>query len=80
MPDICMCNYKECPLKDKCYRYTATPWKLGQTCFSDHPYKIVETKEGKKYFTCDMFWGQGAENIYNKLVEITTGLDNLRGA
>ena len=25
MPDISMCNNQNCPLKDKCYRFTATP-------------------------------------------------------
>lgn len=25
MPDISMCLNEECPLKDRCYRFTATP-------------------------------------------------------
>lgn len=34
MPDICMCKGKNCPIKDKCYRHTASPafwqsWFVG---------------------------------------------------
>jgi hypothetical protein len=25
MPDISMCTNEECPLKESCYRYNATP-------------------------------------------------------
>ena len=32
MPDISMCNNKECQSKDDCYRFTATPseWQAWQ--------------------------------------------------
>lgn len=79
MPDITKCSYEECPLKKSCYRYTAKPWDLEQSYFAEPPYQIVKY-DGKEYFNCDMFWGAQAEAIYKKLVEITGGLDRLRGA
>ena len=42
MPDICMCEGTGCPLKEKCYRYTATPFEYAQTYFSVVPYKDGE--------------------------------------
>ena len=79
MPDITMCKYEECPIKNKCHRYTAKPWALGQSYFAEPPYQIVKY-DGKEYFSCNMFWGENAEAIYQQLIEITGGLDNLRGA
>lgn len=49
MPDITMCNGHECPLKEKCYRYTAPPTPHWQAYFCDSPYK-TETKN------CEHFW------------------------
>lgn len=37
MPDITMCSGQDCPLKEKCYRYKATPSKYQQSYFSDPP-------------------------------------------
>ena len=31
MPDISMCNNKECELSSKCYRFTAIPNPYGQS-------------------------------------------------
>lgn len=47
MPDITMCPGTGCPLKDKCYRYTATPSEL-QSIFMEPPYKYGEL--------CSHFW------------------------
>jgi hypothetical protein len=30
MPDISMCTNEECPLKETCYRYNATPSEFMQ--------------------------------------------------
>ena len=46
MPDITLCANKNCPLKDKCYRFTATPDPLWQS------YADFEPVKGK----CDHFW------------------------
>lgn len=46
MPDITMCANKNCPLKDKCYRFTATPDPLWQS------YADFKPVNGK----CEDFW------------------------
>jgi len=48
MADISMCSGKDCPLKDKCYRYTA-PQSEYQSWFTNPPIK----EEDK---TCEYFW------------------------
>lgn len=46
MPDISMCFNEKCPLKMKCYRFTAIPNTPYQTC------TIFIPANGK----CDGFW------------------------
>lgn len=60
MADICMCKGTNCPVKEKCYRFTAWADEY-QTYFVDAP-----IKDGK----CEMYWGDNAENIFNELKEI----------
>jgi len=38
MPDITMCEGIECPMRDACYRYTATPSDFDQYYFIGMPY------------------------------------------
>lgn len=38
MPDIALCEGTGCPLKEKCYRYKATPSKYRQSYFYEIPY------------------------------------------
>lgn len=45
MPDITLCLGKECPLKEKCYRYHAKP-SLLQSYFNDPPFD----EKGCEYF------------------------------
>ena len=47
MADITMCEGRDCPLKEKCFRFKANPAKMCQTYFSEAPYKDGE---------CDYFW------------------------
>ncbi len=49
MPDITMCPGEECPLKEKCYRFTAHPNEFRQSFFTGIPYN--EDKE-----ECEYFW------------------------
>ena len=49
MPDIAMCKGKDCPFKEKCYRYTATPDEFLQSYFTESPY---EPKEN----ICSFYW------------------------
>ena len=60
MADITKCKGTDCPLKETCYRYNATPDDY-QSYFTEVP-----IKDGK----CDMYWGESAQNIYNELIEI----------
>ena len=46
MSDICMCHWKDCPMKGKCYRHTA-PKSEYQTFFIEEPIKD---------WKCDYFW------------------------
>ena len=48
MPDISMCNSNTCPLKDTCYRFTATPSPFRQA-YADFKYN-EETKN------CEYYW------------------------
>jgi hypothetical protein len=61
MPDITMCPGTNCPHKETCYRYTATPSEYRQAYFMEAP--IKEEK-------CDMYWGENQINIWNQLKEI----------
>jgi len=60
MTDITKCKGLNCPVKEKCYRFTAKADEY-QSYFVDAP-----IKDGK----CDMYWGENAENIFNQLKEI----------
>jgi hypothetical protein len=66
MADITKCPGNDCPVKNKCYRYTA-PASMKQHYFWNIPGKT----EGNK-FTCSMYWGDNAELIFNDLKEILT--------
>lgn len=65
MADITMCNGGDCPVKDKCYRFTAKPSEFRQSYFLNTPFKDDK---------CDMFWGEKAESIFNDLKDILNGL------
>jgi hypothetical protein len=54
MPDITMCKGNDCPHKEKCYRFMATP-DIYQTYFMEPP-----NKENK----CDYYWGENAKSIW----------------
>jgi hypothetical protein len=50
---ITRCGGAGCPVKLKCKRYIGK--YIGDEYFSEVPGKI-ETINGKKTFTCEMFW------------------------
>lgn len=54
MVDISMCSGKNCPLKEKCYRFKAKPNKFMQSYFTIPPIK----EDG----TCEHFW-EMSDNI-----------------
>lgn len=53
MPDITMCPGLDCPLREKCYRYTAEPNKWRQS-FADFTKNVreVENSCGEKWYEC----------------------------
>lgn len=55
MPDISMCDGKDCLKKDLCYRHTATPTKYRQSFFLNPPFN-KETQE------CDYYWPNNENN------------------
>lgn len=47
MADITMCNWEWCPMKEKCYRYTAPINEYRQAYFTEAPIKDWE---------CEYLW------------------------
>ena len=66
MADITMCSGKGCPVASNCYRYTAKASNY-QSYFSDVPFNGS---------SCDMYWGENEESIFNQLKDITNGESN----
>lgn len=60
MPDISMCKGGYCLLKTMCHRCTAKAEELGQSFFSEPPYKLTIASEtqgaGTVVLTCEYFW------------------------
>ena len=63
MPDISMCKGGSCLLRLNCHRYTAKAEELGQSYFSEPPYKLNmmfgdEATGGFGVVTlaCSFFW------------------------
>jgi len=57
MADITMCDGKDCPLREKCYRFTAFANQWRQSYFMETPYNKEENK-------CDEYWED--KSINNK--------------
>ena len=66
MPDITMCEGTGCPVKDECYRFTASPSDY-QSYFVDPP-----IKDGK----CEMYWGTRQTYLFDMLKDIVNGNEN----
>jgi len=64
--DITKCSGDKCPIKDKCYRYLADESEYQSYVLDPH-----EIKDG--VFTCDLFWGVGAQQQYELIKSITKG-------
>jgi hypothetical protein len=54
MSDITMCKGTNCPLKEKCFRFTAKADEY-QSYFNESPLKDDK---------CDMYWGEKSEKIH----------------
>lgn len=51
MADITMCSSNACPMRNNCYRHTATPNPWRQSYFPSPPWVI---RQGESH--CDHFW------------------------
>ena len=62
MPDISCCQGGSCLLRLNCHRYTVKPAEIGQTYFSDPPYKLDfmfdehQANLGVATLSCSYFW------------------------
>jgi len=75
MPDISMCSSNTCPLKESCYRFTATPSPFRQS-YGGFKYDEV-TKECKHYWNDVEYKREIQERIIIKLKkEQEHGKDN----
>ena len=54
--DITMCDGKECPMKENCYRFTATPNKFRQSYFMKAPVVLHITDGESRPAGCHHFW------------------------
>ena len=55
MPDITMCEWTDCPMKEECYRYKAKPDE-PQLYFTEPPIEDWE---------CEYFWEKDNKNTDN---------------
>jgi hypothetical protein len=60
MTDITKCTGEGCPLKETCYRFTATTG-MYQSFFLEVP-----IRNGK----CEYYWGETSQSTYEQLKEI----------
>lgn len=79
--DITKCEGTNCPIKEKCFRFTAKADEY-QSVFVDVPGKWVDGNESygnlpqdystitSRKFICDMFWGEKSDEIYQTLQNI----------
>lgn len=60
MPDITMCKSENCPAKQTCYRFLATPSEYRQS----YLYPTPNIDNGK----CDEYWEARPNDSINKIV------------
>lgn len=65
MADITKCTGHNCPVKEKCYRFTSIASEHWQSWFAKSP---LESVDGK--LTCEHFWGENSELIFEQLIEL----------
>ena len=65
MSDITKCHGFDCPVKEKCRRYTAKSKEVWQAYFLEAPYEKTDNS-----FRCDMYWGEDAEAIWRDLNDV----------
>lgn len=63
-----------CPLRNKCYRFTSIPTPDQQSYFVESPaeYEFGEATV-PKFVRCEMFWGENQQQILDTLNRIVGG-------
>ena len=78
MSDISKCNGVgnggvNCPKREKCYRYTAKSDEFWQA-WIEAPFSVdMNSEYYADGFFCPLFWGTGAQQIYDQLKDIVNG-------
>lgn len=62
MVDIAKCSGVNCPIRDRCNRFSQYS---SNHDIINHPYKIENG-----VFSCDLFWGESQTQMLNQLEEI----------
>jgi hypothetical protein len=65
MTDIAKCKGMDCPVKERCYRFTAESDEFGQTYFMDIPGEFKP--DGK--FICDRYWGENPGEVWSEEIK-----------
>jgi len=76
--DYTSCSSNNCPIKEKCKRFTGPKEPLNQSYFTEIPGKweneIGSFSDGfnciRRVWKCQMFWGEAQDSIMNQLNEI----------
>lgn len=77
--DYTSCSGNNCPIKEKCKRFTGPKEPLHQSYFTEIPGKFVEKYPDRQHdnpfeiihvWKCEMFWGEAQDSIMNQLNEI----------
>lgn len=69
--DLTKCSGENCPIKNRCHRYTASPDEY-QSYFMEMPCRWNYDHDPAT-FQCDMFWGDDNEQVMNHLKMILDG-------
>lgn len=83
MADITKCTGDHCPMKDKCYRHTASNSEW-QSWFTTPPGKWAWERTthtdgtifDQRIFKCDMYWGEQQDVIMDTLNTIFNGIQD----
>lgn len=71
--DITKCMGENCPIKEKCYRFTAQPEPMYQSYFTELPGKWMSIAEFEPdsplYWNCDVFWSIESYSAINNIFE-----------
>ena len=79
--DYTACKGIDCPIKDKCHRFSGPKDPLYQSYFVEIPgkwgFRRETFKSGEIFdhreFQCDMFWGESQDQIMKTLNNIMNG-------